>query len=273
MSPLNSLQSATFGYNEPWKPKVKKLFLIGILQEHITYIFTLLKVKSYLRKATLMVFFTRTIRMSFRCKMIVASSWTGSSRISIPTENFQKSCSGGHEISIPTENYKKKLVQDNSGVIENEELSGFLKDLLELVRNWIMIMMMMIIITIKIVVWMLTIMMKSGTAITKANNLTTVMPIFRNETWWEFGLNILNVDALQGEERLWLDGSGPLCSNHYERLRHQPWWKNFKEGLLIFPHFVKFNLPEIWSLFCTSSEISKENVRQQKDCQPNPATF
>ena len=77
---------------------------------------------------------------------------------------------------------KKKLVQDNSGVIENEELSGFLKDLLELVRNWIMIMMMMIIITIKIVVWMLTIMMKSGTVITKAKNLTTVMPIFRNET-------------------------------------------------------------------------------------------
>ena len=31
----------------------------------------------------------------------------------------------------------KNPVQDNSGVIENEELSGFLKDLLELVGNWI----------------------------------------------------------------------------------------------------------------------------------------
>ena len=53
----------------------------------------------------------------------------------------------------------KNPVQDNSGVIENEELSGFLKDLLELVGNWIMIMMMIF----KIMFWKLTIMMISGT--------------------------------------------------------------------------------------------------------------
>ena len=29
----------------------------------------------------------------------------------------------------------KTVLQDNSGEIENEELSGFLKDLLELVKN------------------------------------------------------------------------------------------------------------------------------------------
>ena len=49
----------------------------------------------------------------------------------------------------------KNPVQDNSGVIENEELSGFLKDLLELVGNWIMIMMMIF----KIMFWKLTIML------------------------------------------------------------------------------------------------------------------
>ena len=59
----------------------------------------------------------------------------------------------------------KNPVQDNSGVIENEELSGFLKDLLELVGNWIMIMMIMIMMMIfKIMFWKLTIMMISGTA-------------------------------------------------------------------------------------------------------------
>ena len=58
----------------------------------------------------------------------------------------------------------KNPVQDNSGVIENEELSGFLKDLLELVGNWIMIMMIMIMMMIfKIMFWKLTIMMISGT--------------------------------------------------------------------------------------------------------------
>ena len=75
----------------------------------------------------------------------------------------------------------KNPVQDNSGVIENEELSGFLKDLLELVGNWIVIMMIMIVIMMmifKIMVAMLTIMMISGTVmITKANDFT-VMTIF-----------------------------------------------------------------------------------------------
>ena len=77
--------------------------------------------------------------------------------------------------------FLKNPVQDNSGVIENEELSGFLKDLLELVGNWIVIMMIMIVIMMmifKIVVAMLTIMMISGTVmITKANDFT-VMTIF-----------------------------------------------------------------------------------------------
>ena len=38
------------------RTEVKKVFLIGILEKHMTYIFTLLKVESYLRIATLLLF-------------------------------------------------------------------------------------------------------------------------------------------------------------------------------------------------------------------------
>ena len=38
------------------RTEVKKVFLIIILEKHMTYIFTLLKVESYLRIATLLLF-------------------------------------------------------------------------------------------------------------------------------------------------------------------------------------------------------------------------
>ena len=75
------------------------MFLIGILGENLTFLLTLHEVEQFLKSN----------------KMIV----------NIIT-------------SLALQHYKQSLhtyipLQDNSGVIENEELSGFLKDLLELV--------------------------------------------------------------------------------------------------------------------------------------------
>ena len=82
--------------------------LIVILEEHTTYIFTLFKVNPFRKRTTL-----KNFVVDF-CSLILFSC-------------LQKSFWITSEVD-------SNLVQDNSGVIENAELSGFLKDLLELVR-------------------------------------------------------------------------------------------------------------------------------------------
>ena len=89
------------------KIKSKEVFLIVILEEHTTYIFTLFKVNPFRKRTTLKIFV-----VDF-CSLILFSC---------------------HQKSFWITSEDSNLVQDNSGVIENAELSGFLKDLLELVR-------------------------------------------------------------------------------------------------------------------------------------------